>query len=134
MTAYTGTNLYVSFGGTALNADYRKFEPEEEIGTEDGSAGADLSVTRLTTLRDGKATLMCRSIAGTAGTAKWVNLAVGISAPLVWGPYGTATGAIKGSVTAILKSRKMPNEYNKVAEWEYEFEYSDPVGVAYSTY
>ena len=102
------------------------------MGTEDASAGSDTAVSRLTTLKDGKASLMCRSIGGTAGTAKWINLAVGTSATLEWGPQGTATSSAKASCTAILKTRKHPQEYNKVAEWSYEWEYSGVV--TYTTY
>jgi hypothetical protein len=132
MTAYTGTNLYVAFGGTALQADYRSFEPEEEMGVEDGSAGSDAARTYKTTLKDGNASMTLRSIAGTAGTAKWVNLAVGTEATLEWGPYGTATNSIKGSVNAILNNRSAPVEYDQVAEWSYEWQFSG--AVTYSTY
>ena len=132
MTAYTGTNLYVVFGGTVLSADYRTFEPEEEMGIDDGSAGSDVARTFKTTLKNGKASYNARSISGTSGTAKWVNIPVGAEGTLEWGPEGTATGKIKGSVNAILTTRKAPNEYDKVAEWGYEFQYSG--AVTYSTY
>lgn len=132
MTAYTGRNLYVAFGGTALTADYRSFEPEEEMGVEDGSAGADVARTYLSTLKDGNASYTARSISGTAGTAKWVNIPVGAEGALEWGPEGTATGKIKGSVNAILTNRSAPNEYDQVAEWSYEWQYSG--AVTYSTY
>ena len=132
MTAYTGQNLYVVFGGTVLSADYRSFEPEEEIGLEDGSAGSDTARTYKTTLKDGKATYNGRSIAGTAGTAKWVNIPVGAEGTLEWGPEGTATGKIKGSVNAIVSNRKMPNEYDQVAEWGWDWQYSG--AITYSTY
>jgi hypothetical protein len=132
MTSYVGTNLYVAFGGTVLQADYRSFEPEEEMGVEDGSAGADVARTYKTTLKDGNASMTLRSLAGTAGTARWVNLAVGGEGTLEWGPEGTATGKIKGSVNAILTKRSAPNEYDQVAEWSYEWQYSG--AVTYSTY
>lgn len=132
MTAYTGTNLYVAFGGTALNADYRSFEPEEEMGVEDASAGSDAARTYKTTLKDGNASYTARSIAGTAGTAKWINLAVGTEGTLEWGPEGTATGKVKASVNAILTNRSQPNEYDQVAEWSYEWQFSG--AVTYSTY
>lgn len=134
MTSYTGQNLYVTFGGTALQADYRSFEPESEIGTEDGSAGADVGRTYKTTLKDGKASYKARSISGTSGTPEWITLAEGAQGTLVWGPEGTASGKIKGSVYAILNSRKLPNEYDKVAEWTFEFQFSDAAGVVYSTW
>lgn len=132
MAAYTGQNLYVAFGGTAVQADYRSFEPNEEIGVEDASAGSDAARTYKTTLKDGNASMTCRSISGTAGTARWINFAVGAEGTLEWGPEGTATGKIKGSVNAILTQRSHPNEYDQVAEWSYEWQYSG--AVTYSTY
>lgn len=134
MTAYTGRNLYVTFGGTVAAADYRSFEPHGEIGLEDGSAGADLGRTFLSTLKEGNASLTLRSISGTAGTAKWITWAEGAEGPLVWAPEGTATGKIKGSVNAIIESRENPNEYDQVAEWTFEFKYSDATGPVYTTY
>lgn len=134
MAAFTGGALYVSFGGTVLNADYRSFEPEGEIGLEDGSAGADVGRTFKKTLKDGNASLTLRSIAGTAGTAKWVSLYEGAEGTLVWGPEGTATGASKGSVYAIIENRSNPQEYDQVAEWTFSFKYSDAAGVVYSTW
>ncbi len=132
MTAYTGRNLYVVFGGTVFSADYRNFEPEEEMETDDASAGADTARTFLTTLKNGKATYTGRSISGTGGTAKWISIPVGAEGTLEWGPEGTATGKIKGSVNAIMNKRTDPNEYDKVAEWQREFQYSG--AVTYSTY
>lgn len=132
MAAYTGTNLYIVFGGTVLSADYRSFEPEEEMGVEDASAGSDAARIYKTTLKDGNASLTCRSIAGTAGTAKWANIPVGAEGTLEWGPEGTATGKIKASVNAIVSNRSLPNEYDQVAEWSWEWQFSG--AVTYSTY
>lgn len=132
MTAYTGTNLYVVFGGTVFSADYRTFEPEEEMEIDDGSAGSDAARTFKTTLKNGKASMKLRSIAGTAGTAKWVSVPVGAEGTLEWGPEGTATGKIKGSVNAILVNRKDPQEFDKVSEYTRDFQYSG--AVTYTTY
>lgn len=134
MTSYTGQNLYVSFGGTVAQADYRSFEPESEIGMEDGSAGADVGRTYLATLKDGNASLTLRSISGTAGTAMWAGWVDGAAGTLVWGPEGTATGKIKGSVYAKISKRSAPDEYDQVAEWTFEFQFSDAAGVVYSTW
>lgn len=134
MTAFTGSALYVAFGGTVAQANYRSFEPSSEIGLEDGSAGADVGRTKLSTLKDGNASLTLRSIAGTAGTAMWIGWVEGASGTLVWGPQGTATGSVKGSVYATIASRNTPMEYDQVAEWTFEFEYNDAAGVAYSTW
>lgn len=132
MTAYTGANLYLTFGGTVLQADYRRFEPEEEIGLEDASAGSDAARIYKTTLKDGNATFLARSIAGTAGTAKWVSIPVGAEGTLEWGPQGTATGNARAYVNAIVSSRTAPNEYDQVAEWGWDFQYSG--AVTYATY
>jgi len=132
MAAYTGPNMYLLFNGTALHADYRSFEHNEEMGVEDASAGNDTARLYATTLKDGNASITMRSVSGTAGTARWINLPVGSSGTLEWGPEGTATGKIRGYVNAILSSRTIPTEYDQVAEWNYEFQYSG--AVTYTTY
>lgn len=134
MTAYTGQALYVTFGGTTAHADYRSLEVNSEKGLEDGSAGADVGRTYLGTLKDGTATLTLRSISGTAGTAMWITWIEGAAGTLVFGPEGTATGKVKGSVYAIIASRTTPMEYDQVAEWTFEFQFSDSSGIVYSTY
>ena len=132
MTAYTGSALYITFGGTTAHADYRSLEISSEIGLEDGSAGADVGRTYKKTLKDGTASLTLRSISGTAGTAMWVNWVEGAEGTLVWYPEGTATNGIKGSVYAFINSRNTPDTYDQVSEWNFEFQFSDVAGVVYS--
>lgn len=128
MTAYTGKNLYLIFGGTALQADYRSFDPTEEMGVEDASAGSDAAVTRLTTLKDGNASLTMRSISGTGGTANWITgLAVGNEGTLEWGPEGTATNNRRSHVNAILTEKNETLAYADVSEWNITWEYSGEV-------
>lgn len=134
MTVYTGKNLYVTFGGTVAQADYRSFEPTGEIGLEDGSAGADNGRTYKQTLKDGTSTLTLRSISGTAGTAMWKTWIEGAEGTLIWGPEGTATNSVKGSVYAIISSRNTPDTYDQVSEWTFEFQHSDVNGISYTTW
>lgn len=132
MAEYTGKNLYLLWNGTPIQAHYRSFSPSEEIGTEDASAGSDAAVTRLTTLKDGSASLTMVGQDGTAGTALIAAFAVGTEGTLEWGPYGTATGAHRRWVNAILTSFEDSHEYAGVAEWGVEWEYSG--AVTYTTY
>jgi hypothetical protein len=133
MTAYTGKNLYLLWNGTSIESDYRSFDPTEEMGTDDASAGSDAAVTRKTTLKDGNASLTMRSISGTAGTALWATtMAVGTEGTLEWGPEGTATGEKRAYVNAILTSRSESNAYANVVEWTFDWEYSGEV--TYTTY
>ena len=126
---YTGKNLYLIFGGTVLDTVYRSFSPTETMSTVDQSAGADAAVTRLTTLKDGRATLDYRTEAGTAGTALWAGLDVGSEGTLEWGPEGTATNAPRGWVNAILVNKSPSFTYNDVVmfrlEWEYDGELTE---------
>ena len=128
MTAYTGKNLYLAWTGTAIDGDYRSFDPSEEMGTDDASAGSDAAVTRKTTLKDGSASLTMRSVSGTAGTALWITtLAVGTEGTLEWGPEGTASNSRRSHVNAILTSKSESNAYANVVEWSVDWEFSGEV-------
>ena len=127
MTTYTGKALYFTFAGTVLNADFRSFEPNFSMGLEDASAGADVGVTRLTTLKDGSASLTMRGIAG--GTAMMAVLTEGQGGTLTWQPEGTAAGKPKGSVVAIVESLSESLGYNSVTEWSVTFQQNDATGL-----
>jgi len=128
MAAYTGRNLYLLWKGNSIASNYRSFEPAEEIKVESASAGADIPETYLTTLTDGKASLTMRSIAGTAGTALWItHFALGNEGTLEWGPEGTATGAKRSYVNAIVLNKVPTEEYAGVTEWKVEWQYSGAI-------
>jgi hypothetical protein len=128
MTAFTGRALVLKFKGTAIESDYRSFEPSEEIKVESASAGADVPETYLTTLTDGKASLTMRSIAGTAGTALWITtLALGAEGTLEWMPQGTASIYRRSYVNAIVTGKNETNEYAGVVEWKIDWQYSGAI-------
>lgn len=104
------------------------------MGSEDASAGADTNRTYLSTLGDGDASLTMRSISGTAGTPIWITWVNGATGTLVWGPEGTASGKIKGSVACFISGRSMTEEYDQVAEWQFDFKFNDASGVVFSTW
>ena len=127
MATYTGKALVLTFAGTALEADYRSFEPNFSMGLEDASAGSDAGVTRLTTLKDGSASLTMRGVAG--GTATLALLTEGAGGTLTWQPEGTAVGKPKGSVYAIVESLSESLGYNSVTEWSVTFQQNDATGL-----
>ena len=130
MTTFTGKSLYLSFGGTVLQADYRSFEPNFSMGLEDASAGSDAGVTRLTTLKDGSASLTMRSVAG--GTALLAILTEGAAGTLTWAPEGTASGKPSNSVVAVVESLSESLGYNSVTEWSVTFQQNDATGLVRS--
>ena len=131
-TTYTGSGLYLKFGTTTLQADYRSFTPAQSMGLEDASAGADTGISRLSTLKDSTYSLTMRAPAG--GTAAWAALAEGTSGTLEWGPEGTATNKPKRTVTAIVESREEGLSYNGVTEWSITWQQNDTTGVVNGNY
>ena len=132
MTTFTGKNLYLTFGSTQLDADYRSFTPTYQTGLEDASAGSDNGITRLATLLDGNASLTMRSIVG--GTATWSALAPQSEGTLTWAPEGTASGKPKFTVNAIVESRSENIAYAGVTEWSVTWQFSDATGVVEGSY
>lgn len=127
-----GSAGYIKFGTTVLSQDARNFEPEEEIGIVDGSAGNDTSRTYLTTLLDGKATL--ELVAQLGGTALWAALKPGTSGTLEWGEEGTAVGKPKHTVVAKVQRRRRQYPYEGVAMINADLQFSDATGPVDGTY
>lgn len=119
MAEYTGGNLYLRFGSTVLSGDFRSFSPEETIETVDASAGNDTFRTKLTTLKDGSASVSL--VDQTGGTALWGALVPGMQGTLEWGPEGTAAGKPKHTAMAIVTSRSRDIPYDDIVVLNVEF-------------
>ena len=132
MAGITGTNLYLKFGSTVLDTDYRSFSAGEEMNLVDESAGSDTARSYLTTLKDGTASATIVIQAGDTGT--WAALTPGTSGTLEWGQEGTAATKPKHTVTAIVSSREMSMEYAYLVVADIEWQISDPNGIVDDTY
>lgn len=122
---YTGKDLYVKFGSTVLSSRYKSFEPNEEIGIVDASAGADAARKKLTTLEDGTASIELLVESGDA--TLWAAVDKGTEATLEWGPEDTASSNPKHTVNAIVKSRSRAFVHDDVTKMTVEFEFSGAV-------
>jgi len=122
---YTGKDLYVIFGSTALTTDYRSWTEEETIDTVDKTAGADTVKTYLTTTKDGTASIDV--LDSTGGTAMWAAVAVGTEGTLEWAPEGTADTKPRHYVNAIVTSRSKPVAYADVVTFTVNFQFSGAV-------
>jgi len=125
MPGYTGTALYLVFGSTVLDTDYRSFTDSEEIEVVDQSAGADTARTYLTTLTDGTASATIVMQAGSV--SEWNAVAVGTEDTLEWGEEGTAEGKAKHTVNAIVTSREKSMEYADLVVADIEWQFSGAV-------
>ena len=125
MGEYTGKDLYVIFGSTALTTDYRSFTEEETIDTVEKTAGADTVKTYLTTTKDGTASIDV--LDSTGGTAAWAAVAVGTEGTLEWAPEGTAATKPRHYVNAIVTSRSKPVAYADVVTFTVNFQFSGAV-------
>ena len=65
----TGKNYYILWAGKVLSVDYRTADTDEDIGTVEQSAGADVDRTFLTTLKGGGKTYTGKHAA--ADTTLW---------------------------------------------------------------
>jgi len=111
MAGLTGKNLYIKFGSTVLNTDYRTFGHPRSIDKVDASAGADTFKTYLTTLKDG--TISCAIIAQAADTTTRGTLVPGTGGSLEYGLEGTAAGKQKASYTSVfVENSNISASYN----------------------
>lgn len=125
MAGLTGTALYVIFGGNVLDTDYRSFNPSEEIGTVDQSAGADTERTYLTTLKDGTTPLTI--VIQTEDTTTWGYVVPGTEGSLEWGEEGTTAGKPRHYVNAIVTGREKAIEYADLIVADLTFQFSGAV-------
>lgn len=132
MAGLVGTNLYLAFGGTVLDTDYRDFSGSEEMGMVDDSAGSDSARTYLTTLKDGSASATV--VLQASGTVIWDALVPGTAGTLEWGEEGTTAGKQKHSVWAKVESREKSMSYDDLIVCDIAWQFSDPSGVTDSTY
>lgn len=121
MAHYVGKDLYVSFGGTVINAAHRAFDVNRSVDTVDTTAGADTDKSYLATLKDGtmKLTLLDDN---TAGTASRRALTVGGTGVLMWGPQGTAVGKPKYGCDAIVTAFSESYPYDGEVQIDIEFQ------------
>lgn len=125
MAGITGKNLYLNFGSTVLDTDYRSFSESEEMGTVDQSAGSDTARTYLTTLKDGTASSTIVVQAG--DTATWNAVVVGASGTLTWAEEGTTAAKPKHTVWAIVTGREKSMEYADLVVADISWQFSSAI-------
>lgn len=88
-------DIYISFRGQAMRADYTNFSVSQKIDTVDVSAGVDDDKTYKPALKDVSFSLELYNT-GTAGSAIQSALQPdGTEGTLIYGPQGTAAGKPK---------------------------------------
>ncbi len=125
MAEYAGSALYIIFGATRLDQDYRTLTTHEEAGIVDASAGADTYRSKVATLTDANAKVELVAQAG--GTALWAALAPGTSGTLEVGPEGTATGKIRQYGIALVKTRERGMKFDDLVTIMVDFEWNSTV-------
>lgn len=132
MAEFTGSGLYLSFGGVVYSADYRSLDLDESVDLIDASAGGDTWRPKLSTLRDGSFSF--EYLSQTDGTAAWQGVAPNSEGTLEWAPEGTAAGKQKFTVNAVIKGRKRKIPYADIVVVTVEGEYNDASGPVESVY
>jgi len=122
MARYTGKDLAINFGSTALEADYRSLSTSEEIDTAESTAGDDAHKEYLPTIRDTTIDVELLDVTGATGETLWTALAPGTSDTLDFGPAGDATGATKYSGTAFVVNREREFPYDDVVQIKISFQ------------
>ena len=132
MAGITGKDLYLAFGGTVLDTDYRSFGDSREMALVDQAAGSDTARTYLTTLQDGTATATI--VIQVGDTATWDALAEGTGGTLEWGEEGSTAGKPSHKVWSIVQSREKTMDYDDLVVADITWQYSQVAGVTDSTY
>jgi len=115
MAHYTGSDLYITYGGTELSGDHRNFEVSYTVDLLDASAGDDDSKSYVPSLKDANFRLTILDN-GTAGSAVRQALVMGGTGTLEYGPEGTATGKPKYSCPVIVNELRTAYPYAGLVE------------------
>lgn len=118
-------SVYIKFGSTTLQSDYRTFDPAESIDLKDSTAGVDAARTYISGFKDGQASV--ELVAQTGGSALWSAVAVGTSGTLEWADEGTATGKQRHYCTAIVTNRQRTIPYDDIAILKVDFKFTSEV-------
>lgn len=108
---YLGDSSIISFGGTALEQDYRTIDINESIGLVDKSAGSDAHESFLAAKVG--TTVAIEFLFD--GTEEWAAAAPGTEDTLIYGPEGSTSGDPKYTAVAIVESRQRKGAYNDVS-------------------
>ena len=121
MSGLTGSALFLDFGGTVLDTDFRAYSPTETGDVVDASAGADANRTYLTTLKDGTATATI--VVQTGDTNTWTAVAPLTSGTLMWAEEGSGAGTQVHTVWATVTERRKSIAYADllVADLSWQF-------------
>jgi len=125
MAGFTGADLFLDFGGTVLNTDFRAFGQTETGDVVDASAGADTSRTYLTTLKDGTATATI--VIQAADTNTWDALVPLTSGTLMWAEEGSGAGTQVHTVWAIVTERRKSMDYADLIVADLSWQFSSAV-------
>lgn len=125
MAEFAGSSLFLKLGSVELTSDSRKFNAEETIDIVDASAGSDAYKPKITTQKDGTASVELVAQAG--GTVLWSALAPGVSGTLEWGEEGTVSGKPRHYVTAIVSKRNREVPYDGIVVLTADFVFNSVV-------
>ena len=127
MAHLTGKALYLIFGTSVLDTDYRAFGASETGEQVDQSAGSDAYKTYLAVLKDGTASATVLLDSGTAFTAVWAALIPNTEGTLEWAPEGTDTGHHQHKVNAFVTKRVKSMEFADVIVCDLSWQFSGSV-------
>jgi hypothetical protein len=121
----TGPDLWVGFvlsaGGTAiLSGDQKSLSISREQEVADATAGADGARYNIATIKKFSASIEAHYI-GTAGSAIWGSVDIGVSGTLLYGPKGTAANNPKGGIPVIVTKHDISMPFDDVVKLTVEF-------------
>lgn len=121
MAHYSGSALYVSFGGTVITGDQKSVDWEESVKLIDTTAGADVAESFVTGTTSASISWDSLFNDAAAGSAMARAVAVKNSGTLIIGPLGTAAGMPKFSCLAISETLSMKMPYDDALEFSGSF-------------
>lgn len=92
MSHYSGSAVGITFGGSALHGNIRKWDYSAEMSVYDTTAGSDQAESHVTGVRKISGSFDLLADTGSAGSAIERMLYSGAQGTLLWGDLGTATG------------------------------------------
>ena len=131
---YTGKDMAITIGGTAVNSEYQSLKVKESVESAEATAGADTHEYSIPLY--GTSEVEVELFGVNKADAGYANIRTqttrGALGPLIFGPEGSANGKPKFTATGYVEERE--EEYTFKDAVTLKFKFKCNAAIAESTY
>lgn len=120
---YTGKDMAITIGGTAINSEYQSLKVKESVESAEATAGSDTHEYSIPLY--GTSEIEVEVFGVNKADAGYTNIkaqtAKGALGPLIWGPEGTTSGKPKFTATGYVEEREEEYTFKDAVTLKFKF-------------